>query len=81
MPLYDYRCENCGDFRAFRPMAESTSAAQCPQCRARSERSLVAPFLAGRGAAAMALPPAGSNAARVPWRRMCGFGCTHANCG
>jgi putative FmdB family regulatory protein len=47
MPLYDYRCVSCGDFREFRPMTESTTSRGCPVCGAPSERVLAAPFLAG----------------------------------
>jgi putative FmdB family regulatory protein len=48
MPLYDYRCASCGDFREFRPMAESGASRLCPACGAPSERVLTAPFLAGK---------------------------------
>jgi putative FmdB family regulatory protein len=46
MPLYDYRCASCGDFREFRPMRESTASRVCPVCGALSERLIAAPFLA-----------------------------------
>lgn len=46
MPLYDYRCVSCGDFREFRPMTESSKSRACPVCGAPSERVIVAPFLA-----------------------------------
>ena len=48
MPLYDYRCVSCGDFREFRPMTESSISRVCPVCGAPSERVLVAPFLAAK---------------------------------
>ncbi len=47
MPLYDYRCVSCGDFREFRPMKESGAAHACPTCGAMSERVMTPPFLAG----------------------------------
>jgi putative FmdB family regulatory protein len=46
MPLYDYRCVSCGDFREFRPMTESSKSRLCPVCGAPSERVIAAPFLA-----------------------------------
>lgn len=48
MPLYDYRCGSCGDFREIRPMTESRTSRTCPVCGALSERVIAAPFLAAR---------------------------------
>ncbi|OYU99053.1 MAG: hypothetical protein CFE45_14240 [Burkholderiales bacterium PBB5] len=78
MPLYDYQCPDCGDFREIRPMSESTSARPCPVCGTPSQRSLSAPFLGG-GVPAGWLRPAASNGQRVPWRAACGLGCSHAH--
>lgn len=83
MPLYDYHCEGCGGFRAFRPMAESAQAAPCPRCSAPAARLLAAPMLGG----APAVPSGwlGGRAAGAAggggWRRACGFGCGHPGCG
>ncbi|MGH6902465.1 MAG: FmdB family zinc ribbon protein, partial [Geminicoccaceae bacterium] len=30
MPLYDYRCSACGDFRAWRRMSAAAEPADCP---------------------------------------------------
>jgi putative FmdB family regulatory protein len=46
MPLYDYHCPSCGDFRAWRPMREAGDPTDCPECRARVGRTMVAPNLA-----------------------------------
>lgn len=77
MPMYDYRCTTCGDFRELRPMAESRTPRPCPHCGEVAERALSAPFLAGvdplegtRGSRA--------GSGRVPWRSVCGPGCSHA---
>ena len=48
MPLYDYRCASCGDFREFRPMTQSSASQVCPVCGAPSQRVLTAPFLAAK---------------------------------
>lgn len=77
MPLYDYQCPDCGDFREIRPMAESTCAHPCPICGTPAPRSLSAPFLGG--AAPGWLRPTASNGRRVPWRAACGLGCAHVH--
>lgn len=46
MPLYDYHCPGCGDFRAWRRMSESGDPAVCPSCDEPAARSVVAPGLA-----------------------------------
>lgn len=74
MPLYDYRCAQCGEFRMFRPMSESGAAVPCPHCATQSERILAAPFLAGGDAAGAS--PSGSPAGGG-FRHACGFGCSH----
>ena len=32
MPLYEYRCRNCGEFEAWRTMAQYNAPADCPEC-------------------------------------------------
>ncbi|MBS0447734.1 MAG: zinc ribbon domain-containing protein [Proteobacteria bacterium] len=80
MPVYDYECGRCGAFRERRPMAESAAPQPCPDCGGASPRMLAAPFLAGSGSPGGSPGPLGG-AGRGSWRAMCGFGCTHANCG
>ena len=46
MPLYDYSCEHCGPFRAWRRMSECTAASECPECGDPAARAPSAPFLA-----------------------------------
>jgi len=76
MPLYDYRCASCGDFREFRPMTESGTSLVCPVCGAPSERVIAAPFLAGRDPGSGSAQPR-SNQTIFP--RACGHahGCSH----
>lgn len=79
MPLYDYACADCGEFRAFRAMRDSALPHPCPVCTQPSERTLSAPFLSGQeggGWLGRSKPGAQGNS----WRKMCGFGCSHANC-
>lgn len=47
MPVYDYRCADCGVFDAMRRIAERDDALPCPRCGAEAVRVTVhAPALA-----------------------------------
>ena len=47
MPVYDYRCADCGVFDAARRIAERDDALRCPRCGAEAQRVTVsAPALA-----------------------------------
>ena len=46
MPLYDYHCSRCGNFRAWRRMSEAGDPGDCPICGASAARAVVAPSLA-----------------------------------
>lgn len=78
MPMYDYHCVVCGDFRAMRPMAQSGSASACPTCGAASARVIAAPFLGGRDSGAGAAP---RQSGRGGFPRVCGHGhgCSHSH--
>ena len=78
MPLYDYRCECCGDFRELRPMVESSTSQRCPVCGAPSERVISAPFLAGKDQNNL-FAGRRNDQTRVPWRATCGHGCSHSH--
>lgn len=45
MPVYDYRCEQCGEFSLLRKMSESHLPAECSECGAESARIISAPSL------------------------------------
>jgi len=32
MPLYEYNCHDCGEFEAWRTMAEYNTPTDCPEC-------------------------------------------------
>ena len=32
MPLYEFRCDSCGDFEAWRTLAEYSNPMHCPTC-------------------------------------------------
>ena len=81
MPLYDYRCTPCGDFRAMRPMSQALQDELCPGCGRPAPRLRVAPFLAGAGGGSSSAGQAGSGTrGGGNWRHLCGLGCRHAGC-
>ncbi len=49
MPLYDYTCAKCGDFEAWRTMAEVSQSMDCPTCNDTAIRLLVAPNISLNG--------------------------------
>ena len=38
MPLYEYRCDTCGEFEAWRAIAELGTPMYCPECQAVGKR-------------------------------------------
>jgi putative FmdB family regulatory protein len=38
MPLYDYRCQDCGEFSVLRPLSQWRDLASCPDCGVSCER-------------------------------------------
>jgi putative FmdB family regulatory protein len=46
MPLYDYRCNDCGPFSAIKKMSESSNPALCENCGSISKRLISAPYFA-----------------------------------
>lgn len=52
MPLYDFRCPQCGlEFEVSRPVSRATEAAFCPVDNTASERVFTMPMTFTRGAA------------------------------
>lgn len=41
MPVYEYLCEDCGDFTAMRPMSEYQAPQPCPDCGMSSPRVML----------------------------------------
>ncbi|WP_037336988.1 FmdB family zinc ribbon protein [Salinisphaera hydrothermalis] len=46
MPIYEYRCPECGPFETNRRMSECDAPADCPVCKASAGRIMSAPRLA-----------------------------------
>ena len=38
MPLYEFRCANCGEFETWQTLAEVGTPVACPQCQNQSEK-------------------------------------------
>lgn len=38
MPLYEFRCKDCGIFDEWRTMSESSNPAHCPNCQESAQR-------------------------------------------
>ena len=45
MPLYEFKCNQCGVFDQWRSMAESSYPAHCPSCMEPAKRLFSAPML------------------------------------
>ncbi|MBX3743366.1 MAG: zinc ribbon domain-containing protein [Akkermansiaceae bacterium] len=45
MPVYDFTCGDCGDFREVRSIDERNNPARCPDCRKAARRMILAPNL------------------------------------
>ena len=43
MPIYEYRCKNCGEFSAMRSLLEYNAPMQCPECDVLAVKILSAP--------------------------------------
>ena len=45
MPLYEFRCSDCGVFDLWRSLAECNALAHCPTCEAPAQRIFSPPML------------------------------------
>jgi putative FmdB family regulatory protein len=45
MPLYEFKCDECGVFDQWRSIAESSNPAHCPACQEPAKRIFAAPML------------------------------------
>lgn len=43
MPLYEFKCDNCGMFEQWRKLAEAGTPMLCPTCQAVAKRVFSAP--------------------------------------
>lgn len=79
MPLYDYRCETCGEFALLRPLAQWRDPAACPDCGAACERYVSgAPALSALSSAVNRAHALNERSAAEPRSSRAGHG---MNCG
>lgn len=43
MPLYEYSCQSCGEFEAWRSMSEYNAPIDCPECNQTATKIFSAP--------------------------------------
>lgn len=55
MPIYEYRCPECGDFEVLLGMGAATRESDCPACGSTARRLMSAPGLSRAGTAAARL--------------------------
>jgi putative FmdB family regulatory protein len=46
MPVYDFTCHDCGDFRELRTIEGRNEPCACPTCKKEAQRMILAPGLA-----------------------------------
>ena len=57
MPIYEYKCETCGNrFEKLRRIADADAPQECPDCKSQKVERLLSAFATGGGCSA----PAGS---------------------
>ena len=55
MPLYKYRCDECGrTFEELRPSSEADAAIDCPSCESRRTSRKLSSFASGASASGSA---------------------------
>lgn len=76
MPVYEYACQRCGPFEAFRPMAEFDQPSDCDICGAPAPRvMLTAPAFAGMDASRRTAFATNERSANAPHRHTATCGC------
>ncbi|MCK0089786.1 zinc ribbon domain-containing protein [Rhodococcus sp. HNM0563] len=66
MPLYDFRCAECGPFDASIPMNDVGPSTACPSCGQHAPRAITAPRLGRGSSTAMRLHDATARTASEP---------------
>lgn len=67
MPTYDFRCRDCGDYSAIRPIARRDEPSACPTCGQAAERVMIsAPMYAGMDAGRRAAFATNERASHAP---------------
>ncbi|MGE3311166.1 MAG: FmdB family zinc ribbon protein [Limisphaerales bacterium] len=78
MPVYEFECEDCGVFEAFRPLDRRDDPLPCPDCDRTASRLVSAPNLAVLSAAnrkAFAINEKSRHEPRVGLKHACSSSC------
>ncbi|CAM3064611.1 zinc ribbon domain-containing protein [Prescottella defluvii] len=66
IPLYQFRCAQCGPFDRHFPMATVPDSANCPECESDGRRQITGPRLGRGGSTPMRLLDATARSASEP---------------
>ena len=67
MPLYEYRCKDCGqNFESYRRLSEAGKEEACPACGGRAEKMGISIFRA-KGSSSSGAPSCGGPSHRSPF--------------
>lgn len=78
MPIYDFHCRGCGEFRAMLPISRRNDPMACPDCAGIASRLVMAPNLATMSPLvrkASAINERSRHEPRVRESHSCGSGC------
>ncbi len=78
MPVYDFTCQECGDFRVLLTIAERHDPTACPACSRTGQRLILAPNLALMNPIkrkATAINEKSRHEPRISTGHSCGSGC------
>jgi putative FmdB family regulatory protein len=78
MPIYDFDCSECGEFRVMLPISHRNDPMRCPDCARPAVRLVMAPNLATMSPAvrkASAINERSRHEPRVRESHSCGSGC------
>jgi putative FmdB family regulatory protein len=78
MPLYDFTCRDCGDFRELRTIGERNEPCACPRCKKSAQRVVIAPGLSLMNAGlrkAHGVNEKSRHEPRIRETHSCGSGC------
>jgi putative FmdB family regulatory protein len=80
MPVYDYRCQQCGEFLLVRNINEAHLPAECSECGQSASRIISAPRLSLVSSATRIAHERNEKSAHKPltaWRSSCGCSGKH----
>ena len=68
MPLYEYRCGECGkQFESYRRLSDAKDAEVCPACGASAKKVGLSLFASSKGSGTAGAPSCGAGPRRSPF--------------